>query len=97
MNNILIELDKRDADFYTPFAQELRNYSTEIEASRFDGVLVLQILAALNTVTLPLIAKLVSESIRAKRYVVVKKKGIEIKGLNASDVISVLRELKEDD
>jgi len=68
---------------------------TEVEATRFDGVSVLQLLASLNAVTLPLLAKLIIESIRANRYVVVKKKGIEIKGLDVDNVIAVLREIKK--
>jgi hypothetical protein len=53
------------------------------------------LLASLNAVTLPLLAKLIIESIRANRYVVVKKKGIEIKGLDVDNVIAVLREIKK--
>lgn len=96
MTNILIELDRKDSDIYRPLIDELGNNVTAVEASRFDGVLVLQLLASLNAVSLPLLGKLISESIRAKRYVVVRKKGIEIKGLSANDTIEVLRELNDD-
>ena len=96
MTNILVELDRKDSDFYQPLIEELDKKVTVVEASRFDGVLVLQILASINAVTLPLLAKLISESIRAKRYVVVKKKGVEITGLSANDAIKVLRELGDD-
>lgn len=94
--NIVIELDRKDAEFYGPLVDEMGGNVTTIETSRFDGVLVLQILASITTITLPLVAKLISESIRAHRYVVVKRKGVEIKGLSADDAIKVLRELEDD-
>ena len=95
MADILIELDKRDESFYSPMLEDLKGNISEVDATRFDGVLLLQLLAGLNAVTIPLIGKLIAESIRSKRYVVVKKKGIEIRGLDADNVIAVLREINK--
>lgn len=96
MTNIIVELDPKDTEANAPAIEALGGNATVVPSERFDGVLVVQVMAAINGVTLPLLAKLISDAIRANRYVVVKKKGLEVKGLSADDAIKVLRELKDD-
>lgn len=97
MANVLVEVDASDSD---TIKTELSSHSDDIqliESRRLDGALVLQILAALNTVTIPLIGKIIIERIRASKSVVVKVKGVSISGLNADDVVKVLNQISEND
>ncbi|KJH65676.1 hypothetical protein [Chromobacterium violaceum] len=97
MPQILIELDKEvEAEARTMF-QNLSGDVSFIDAKRFDGAVVLQLLAMLNTVTIPLLAKIVIERIRANRHVVIKKKGLVIRGLSADNAVKVLSELAKND
>ncbi|WP_186258110.1 hypothetical protein [Burkholderia gladioli] len=97
MSQILIELDKEDEAEVRTELQNISNDVSFIDAKRFDGALVLQLLAMLNTVTIPLLAKVMTERIRANRHVVIKKKGLVISGLSADNAIKVLSELAKND
>jgi hypothetical protein len=97
MSQIFIELDKQGEAEVRVELQNLSNDVSFVEAKRFDGALVLQLLATLNTVTIPLLAKVIIERIRANRHVVIKKKGMVISGLSADNAIKVLSELAKDD
>jgi hypothetical protein len=97
MTKILIEFDRTEEAM---LRQELANLESEItfiDTQRFDGALVVQILATLSTVTAPLLAKIIVERIRANRHVVIKKQGITISGLNADNAVKVLAELTKND
>jgi len=97
MSQIFIELDKEGETEVRTELQNLSNDVSFIEAKRFDGALVLQVLAMLNTVTIPLLAKVIIERIRANRHVVIKKDGMVITGLSADNAIKVLSELAKND
>lgn len=97
MSQILIELDLEDEAEVRTELQNLLNDVSFIEAKRFDGALVLQLLAMLNAVTIPLLAKIIIERIRANRHVIIKKKGMVISGLSADNAIKVLSELAKND
>jgi len=97
MSQILIELDLEDEAEVRTELQNLPNDVSFIESKRFDGALALQLLAMLNTVTIPLLAKIIIERIRANRHVVIKKKGMVISGLSADNAIKVLSELAKND
>ena len=97
MSQIFIELDKNDE---TDIRAELQSLSSDvsfIESKRFDGAIVLQLLAILNTATIPLLAKIIIERIRENRHVVIKKDGMVISGLSAENAIKVLSELTKND
>jgi hypothetical protein len=97
MSTVIIEVDFEDSDSLGIELSKISDYIQFVESKRFDGIVVLQILAVLNTVTIPLIGKLIVERIRANKSVVVKAKGITISGLNANDIVKVLNQLSDDD
>jgi hypothetical protein len=97
MSQILIEFDKEGEAETQAALQDLSTDVAFIDAKRFDGETVLQVLAMLNSVTIPLLAKIVIERIRANRHVVIKKKGMVISGLSAENAIKVLSELAKND
>lgn len=93
MTQVLVEVDFDDSNLLKTELSPVVEHIQFIESKRFDGIIVLQILAALNTVTIPLIGKIIIERIRANKTVVVKAKGVTISGLNADDVVKVLTQL----
>ena len=97
MSQVLIEVDLNDSEMLMTELSPVLDYTQFIESKRFDGVTILQILASLNTVTIPLIGKIIIERIRANKNVVVKTKGVTISGLNADDVVKVLTRLSKND
>jgi hypothetical protein len=97
MSQVLIELDRTEEAALREELRALAQQATLVETQRFDGTLIVQILATLNAVTIPLLAKIVIERIRANRHVVIKKKGLTISGLSADSAIKVLSELSKDD
>jgi hypothetical protein len=57
---------------------------------------ILQVVVALSPLTIPFIAKVIVEYIRAQQSVVVKYRGVEIRGLSAENVKSVLTQILAD-
>lgn len=94
---ILIEVDKGDEEQLKEELLKTNQQIAFVDSQRFDGELIVQILAALNAVTIPLLGKIVIERIRANKHVVVKKDGITVSGLNADNAIKVITELSGDD
>lgn len=97
MANVLVEVAANDSDTIKTELSSHSEYIQLIESRRLDGAVVLQILAALNAVTIPLIGKIIIERIRASKSVVVKVKGVSITGLNADDVVKVLNQISKND
>lgn len=97
MTKILIEIDKIGEEQLRNSLLKTNGEITFIDTQRFDGELILQILATLNAVTIPLLGKIVIERIRSNKHVVIKKDGITISGLNADNAIKVLNELSKND
>lgn len=97
MTQVLIEVDIKDSNLLKTELSSALEHVQFIESKRLDGILILQILAALNTVTIPLLGKIIIERIRANKNVVVKAKGVTISGLNADDVVKVLNQLSGND
>lgn len=97
MTQVLIEVDIKDLNLLKTELSSALEHVQFIESKRLDGILILQIFAALNTVTIPLLGKIIIERIRANKNVVVKAKGVTISGLNADDVVKVLTQLSGND
>ena len=98
MTKILIELDANDENHVRLALSEVGEQDASvIEAKRFDGALLVQILASVNAVTVPILGKIIIERIRSNRHVVVKRKGVTVSGLNADNAIKVLQSLGKDD
>jgi hypothetical protein len=93
--NGVIELDRTEEAALREELRALAQLATLVDTQRFDGTLIVQILATLNAVTIPLLAKIVTERVRANRHVVIKKKGLTISGLSADNAIKVLSELSK--
>ncbi len=97
MAHVIVEVEISDSKLLRAELSQVSEHLQFVDSKRFDGVLVLQILAALNTVTIPLIGKMIIERIRANKHVVVKTKGVSISGLDADDVVKVLTQLSKND
>jgi hypothetical protein len=94
MTDIIIELEKSSES-----ARSIEDCegATVISSDRFDGDTLIQAIVTLGSISIPLVAKIIIENIRSKKHVVVKHKGIEIKGLDAENTIKILEELSEND
>jgi hypothetical protein len=93
MATILIEFDQSVVN------DELKNFEhfIPVKSDRLDGDTVLQAVITLSSVSIPLIANIIIESIRSRKHIVIKKNGITIKGIDAQNAIKILKELDEDD
>ena len=57
------------------------------------GADLTQAIVALSSLTLPLLAKVLTEAIKARKFVSIKMNGVEIKGLTADNALEILKEL----
>ncbi|WP_145477837.1 hypothetical protein [Stenotrophomonas rhizophila] len=67
-----------------------------VDKKSFDGGEVLQVLATISVASLPWITTVVVTAIRAKKHVVIRHKGREIRGVSADEAVKILRELADD-
>jgi hypothetical protein len=79
----------------SPFAGDLAALSSAapVRTKGFDGADILTILVPLAAAVIPAIVKIVTKSIEAKQYVVVKHKGVEIRGISEGKLTTVLQQL----
>lgn len=97
MSQVLIEVDSREPAQLQESIAPVKEDVTLVEAKRFDGLLLVQILALLNAATIPILGKIIIERIKANRHVVIKKKGVVVSGLSADNAVKVLQQLAKDD
>ncbi|MHB9129879.1 MAG: hypothetical protein ACYDBB_02165 [Armatimonadota bacterium] len=98
MSHILIELDPMYKDQLQSYSSSVNEEITIIDSSSFDGSNeILKAIIALSAGTIPFIAKIAIEAIRAKKHVVIKRKGITISGISENKILSLLQELKDED
>ncbi len=65
-----------------------------ISSKNFDGMSeVMQILVTLTTVSVPVIGKILIESIRAKSKISIKYKNIELTGLDEKEAVILIEKL----
>jgi hypothetical protein len=96
LNDISIEIEKAAAQQYEREVKEGKIDADFIEIKRFDGgVAIVAVVAPLLASTLPFITKIVVSQINAKKHVVVKVKGIEIRGLDEASASRLIREIYE--
>jgi hypothetical protein len=89
---LLIELPADESECLEDLAREHHAAVTLARRKRFDGLPdFVQALVVLTPVTLPVVAKIVTEQIKSRRHISVKYKGVEVRGLADSTVISVLQ------
>jgi hypothetical protein len=81
----------------SPFKDDLAALSSDpaIRTKGFDGVDILTILLPLSAAIIPAVVKIVTKSIEAKQYIVIKHKGVEIRGVSEEALTKVLRQLAE--
>ena len=81
------------------FKEEIERLTTltsveVVKADSLDGTSdLIQILLVLNSLAIPVLAKIVIESIRAKKHVSIKKDGIEITGISEASVHKILEKI----
>ncbi|MHA6718654.1 hypothetical protein ACX40Y_04295 [Sphingomonas sp. RS6] len=96
MANLSLEIEKAEADAYRAEAEAAAPDAQFVEIKRFDGgVAIVAVVLPLLTATLPFITKIVLEQIRAKRHVVVKVDGVELRGLDADSASKILAQALE--
>ena len=65
------------------------------EIKHFDGLsYAVHLVIALSAVTIPAVAKVIVELIRAKQHVSVKFEGVEVKGISENNALEVLQRLR---
>lgn len=91
---VSIQLQKNDSDFFNYLdSNKLFSY-TKLETSSFDGQSeVVTILVTLTPIVLTFLGKLISEQIKAKKYVKIIYKGVQIKGVDEKNAAKILKEL----
>lgn len=94
MTDIIIELDNSAESLH--FLENCEGANV-INSDRFDGSVLLQAIVTLGTISIPLVAKIIIEKLRSNRHIVIKHKGIEIKGLDADNARKILEEIAKND
>ena len=82
--------------------EEIRNAEPEsfeiVSAHRFGGEIGLAAaLVSLTATTIPILASIVKELIRSRRYVRLKVRGVEISGVSEDKILEILNQLKSDE
>jgi len=68
-----------------------------VTADSIDGTSdLIQVLLVVNSLALPILAKIVIESIRARKHVSLKKGGIEITGISEASVHEILQRILDE-
>jgi hypothetical protein len=91
---LMIEMPSDDAEGLEEFARTHPDSVTIARAKRFDGLSdLVQALVVLSPATLPFVSKMVVEKIRSRSKVVVKYRGMELRGLTDATVLEVFKDL----
>ena len=98
MVKIVIEVDKSFAKDLDDAAVNFKDEVAIISSDKFEGNSeIIQALVVLGGVTIPVIGKIIIEAIRAKKHVVVKKRGLTISGISQKNVLRILKDLSRED
>ena len=78
-----------------PFADELVALAptSVVKTNGFDGVDLLTVLLPMTASIVPAVVKIVTKSIEARQHVVVKYKGLEIRGISEGKLSTALEQL----
>lgn len=91
-NEFFIELEN-DKDSIESLKSLPEDIYELFKAKRADAsTVVLQVLTYLTPITLPIIAGIIIARIKSRKYVKVKIKGIELRGLSEASVERILKE-----
>ncbi len=92
-----IQVQKDDRDFFDTLNSENSLPYTKLETSSFDGQSeVVTVLLTLTPVVLTFIGKIISEQLRAKKYVKIIHKGVQIQGVDEKNVAKILKGLLDE-
>lgn len=93
---ISVQVQKDDAEFLRAVRSASELESFELETSSFDGQSeIVTVVLALAPLAIGLIGKLVTEQIRARRYIKVIYKGVQIQGLSDDNATHLIERLVE--
>ena len=94
---ITIELPTVDEDVIKELTETHTSNVTVVHLKKFHGPADLtQVLIALTPLLIPVIAKIVIEQIRSRKYIVVKHKDTVVQGISEQNITQVLEQLLAD-
>lgn len=93
---ISVQVQKDDAKFLDAVRNASELESFELETSSFDGQSeIVTVVLTLAPMAIGLIGKLVTEQIRARRYIKIVYKGVQIQGLSDENATHLIEKLIE--
>lgn len=93
---ISVQVQKDDVEFLSVVRGTSELESFELETSSFDGQSeIVTVVLTLAPMVIGLIGKLVTEQIRARRYIKVVYKGVQIQGLSDENATHLIEKLIE--
>jgi hypothetical protein len=95
MKNVIpIQIQKDDANTLDKFESKKDVDSVKLETSSFDGQSeIITLIVTLTPIALTFLGKVITEQIKAKKYVKVIYKGVQIQGVNEKNVAKILKEI----
>ena|SRR2546425_10602633 len=91
---ISVQVQKGDASFVAQLESIEEVKYTKLHTASFDGQSeIITLVITLTPAVLVFLAKLITEQIRARRYIKVIYKGVQIQGIDEKNAIEVLRNI----
>ncbi len=91
---IALEVNQQDKKVFDDLAGKNIENVKILTVKRFDGTSdLIEAIVPLTISALPFITKIILEQIRSKKHVKIKHKGMEIRGISESNVVSIVEEL----
>lgn len=99
MSNVIsIQVQKSDSNILDKFDSVKDVNTLKLESSSFDGQAeIITLIVTLTPIALTFLGKILSEQIKAKRYVKVVYKGVQIQGVNEKNVAKIIKEITSED
>lgn len=91
--DLIIEIPCDDSADLAQLKQEHAEDIAMVEASRFDGVTVVQLIVQLSGATIPWIAQYLMARLKAQKEVRIKTDGIEVSGMDVNNATKLLEKL----
>lgn len=93
---ISIQIQRKDQDFLSAVKAEPDIEFIELETSSFDGQSeILTLVVTLTPVVIGLIGRIISQQLKARRYVKVVYQGLQIQGLSDASATRLIESLIE--
>ena len=94
---ITIQLEKADSEIITELQNITAAETQLVEKSNFNGEEVVDLVLKLSPISLPFIANVINATIKAKKQIVIKHKGMTIQGLSEKNSVEILKKLIDKD